>query len=152
MRAFANDFGADDQVSGNNFSELTYIVIRAAFGDLIEHVLAADHPAKCGRISVELGRRYQGDEKLAACFSGAVLSHRYGSAEMTARRGQIKLVRYVVTGTAESIIGRIGILRIGIAADNHVACFRPIERSAVVKASLNQMNEVIHSCRGLVFE
>src|ERR1019366_5375086 len=94
----------------------------------------------------------QGDEELAACLSGPILSHRYCSAEMTARRGQIELVPYGVTWTTESIIGRIGIFRIRIATHNHVTRFRPIKRGAVVKTCLHQMNEVAHGRGGLVLE
>ena len=75
MRALAYDFGADNQVSGNDFAELAYIVIRATFGDLIEHVLAPDHPAECGRISIKFRSRDQGDEELAACPSRPILNH-----------------------------------------------------------------------------
>ena len=63
MPAFAHHFGADNQIAGNDFAELADLAIRAAFGDLIKHFLAADHSAECGCISVELGRCDQGDEE-----------------------------------------------------------------------------------------
>jgi len=71
---------------------------------------------------------------------------------VTARRGQIEFVRNVVTGAAYAIVGGIGIFRIGIATHNHVTRFGPIERSAVVKTGLHQMNEVTHGRGSLVFE
>ena len=133
MWALPDDLCVDDTVAGYNLAELAYIAIRTAFGDLIEHLLAADYSTERRGIAIKFWRCDQRNKELAARLSRTILNCGDRSTKMTARAWQIRLIRDQVTGTAQSIVRRIGILRIWIAPDNPMACLRPVKRRTIVK-------------------
>src|SRR5712691_7344959 len=152
VRTFAHYLGAHHQVAGYDLAELADLPVGAPNGDLVQYFLALNNPAKRGRVSVELRRRDQGDDKLATRLARPVLDGGNRAAEVRAGLGSAEFIGDHVARAADSVVRGIVILGVRIASHHHVPSLRPVERSAVVESRFNQTNEVSHRCRSLVFK